>query len=208
MELFITKYSKIENCSLSIDGNVIFESEEETIGKIFKSIYKSLEIKYPKYHKMDKLCKLGFLTSEAIFKNSNILEQYQAEEIAIILSNSDSTINIDTDYQSSIKDKNNYFPSPSLFVYTLPNIVIGEIAIRHGIKGEIGFLISEQFDAQTLVNYVENVFTDESIKACLTGWVNVNKKNEYKSTLFLIEKAKNSQDNITFDTRNLETLFK
>ena len=207
MKLVITKYSKIENRTLSIDGNVIFESADTQVGKIFKSIYKYLDIKYPKYHKMDKLCKLGFLTAETLLQNSAVLEKYKSEEVALILSNSNSTINIDTDYQDSIKNKENYFPSPSLFVYTLPNIVIGEIAIRHQLKGEIGFIISEKFNAHQLKNYIENVFKEQTTKACLTGWVDIDKKNRYKSVLFLIEKEDNSQDNITFDAENLELFF-
>jgi len=207
MKLYITKYSKIETQNLSVNGENIFSSDEQQTGKIFKSIYKQLNIKYPKYHKMDKLCKLGFLTAEPIFQDWNTKNNYLPEEIALILSNSNSTINIDTDYYNSIKDQDNYFPSPSLFVYTLPNIVIGELAIRHQLKGEIGFLISESFDAKMLVNYVQNVFEEGSTKACLTGWVDIDEKNRYKSVLFLIEKVNNSQDNITFDAENLEILF-
>ena len=207
MKLYITKYSKIETQNLSVNGRNIFSSDEQETGKIFKSIYKQLNIKYPKYHKMDKLCKLGFLTAEPIFQDWNTKNNYLPEEIALILSNSNSTINIDTDYYNSIKDQDNYFPSPSLFVYTLPNIVIGELAIRHQLKGEIGFLISKSFDAKMLVNYVQNVFEEGSTKACLTGWVDIDEKNRYKSVLFLIEKVNNSQDNITFDAENLEILF-
>jgi len=207
MKLYITKYSKIETQNLSVNGKNIFSSDEQETGKIFKSIYKQLNIKYPKYHKMDKLCKLGFLTAEPIFQDWNTKNNYLPEEIALILSNSNSTINIDTDYYNSIKDQDNYFPSPSLFVYTLPNIVIGELAIRHQLKGEIGFLISKSFDAKMLVNYVQNVFEEGSTKACLTGWVDIDEKNRYKSVLFLIEKVNNSQDNITFDAENLEILF-
>lgn len=207
MQLFITKYSKIEDHKLSVNGQETFSSDEQQVGKVFKSIYKHLDLKYPKYHKMDKLCKLGFLAAETIFQDQAITQKYLPEEIAVVLSNSDSTINIDSQYQNSIQNKNDYFPSPSLFVYTLPNIVIGEIAIRNGLKGEIGFLISEKFSAKTLKNYVENIFKEEGTKACLTGWVNIDERNRYKSVLFLIEKADNSQDNITFDAENLETLF-
>lgn len=207
MGLFITKYAKIDAHALSVDGEKKFQSQEQQIGKVFKSIYKYLEVKYPKYHKMDKLCKLGFLTAEPLFQDQDILSKYQPEEIAVILSNAHSTINIDTQYQDSIKDKENYFPSPSLFVYTLPNIVIGEIAIRHHLKGEIGFLISPRFDAKLIKNYVDNIFEDRAIKACLTGWVDIDEKNRYKSVLFLVEKEDNSQDNITFEVENLESLF-
>lgn len=207
MKLNITKYSKIEEKQLWVDGKIKFKSDEEKTRKVFKSIYQHLDIQYPKFHKMDKLCKLGFLASEALLQNQNLQNQYLPEEIALILCNSNSTINIDTVYYNSIKNKNDYFPSPALFVYTLPNIVIGEIAIRHIFRGEIGFLIQQKFNAEMLVKYLEDIFLDATTKACITGWVDINEKNDYKTVLFLVEKDNFSNDNITFDVQNLETLF-
>jgi hypothetical protein len=37
--------------------------------------------------------------------------------------------------------------------------------------------------------------------------VDIDEKNQYKAVLFLVEKAKNSEDNITFDEENLENIF-
>lgn len=207
MTLYVSQYSKIENKELWVNDSLVFKSEEEQVGKIFKSMYKFLGTKYPKYHKMDKLCKLGFLSSEAILKDANLSEKYKEDEVAVVLCNSNSTINIDTEYYDSIKDAKNYFPSPALFVYTLPNIVIGEIAIRNTLRGEIAFLIQERFNAKAITSYVHNLFNDNKTKACLTGWVDIDEKNQYKTVLFLVEKGKNSEDNITFDKENLENIF-
>jgi hypothetical protein len=207
MNLKISQYSRIENKELWLNDALLFKSDEEKVGKVFKSIYKFLELKYPKYHKMDKLCKLGFLSSEALLKNFKISETYSEDEVAVVLANSNSTINIDSEYYDSIKDKDNYFPSPALFVYTLPNIVVGEIAIRNTFRGEIGFLVQEKFDSNAILSYVKNLFETQNTKACITGWVDIDEKNQYKTVLFLVEKAENSKDNITFDKENLEYIF-
>ena len=81
---------------------------------------------------MDNLSKLGWLASEVLLKNSFDKENYQPEEIGIVLANANSSLDKDIKYWESVQD----MASPSLFVYTLPNIVIGEICIRNHFKGE------------------------------------------------------------------------
>src|SRR5690606_9811213 len=100
-----------------------------------KQVYKENNSAYPKFFKMDNLCKLAFLASEFLLEDSKIGSTTQ-ENMGIVLSNKSSSLNTDRKHQATINDKDNYFPSPALFVYTLPNIMIGEISIRHQIKGE------------------------------------------------------------------------
>ena len=132
--------------------------------------YRSLQIEYPKFFKMDGLSKLGFLASEIILKDTEN-RFVPREDVAIICFNSCSSLDIDTQYQATIQDNENYFPSPSLFVYTLPNIVNGEIAIRNKFLGETFFYICRIFDASQVVDTVKKVFYDKTITAVLTAWI-------------------------------------
>jgi 3-oxoacyl-[acyl-carrier-protein] synthase-1 len=133
-------------------------------------LYRSLKIDYPKFFKMDGLSKLGFLASEMIFKDDE--NRFEPNEnIAVICFNRSSSLDIDTQYQETIRDNENYFPSPSLFVYTLPNIVIGEIAIRNKFHGETFFYICKSFDAKQMVRTVKNSFQDKNITTVLAAWV-------------------------------------
>src|ERR1700741_5650650 len=101
---------------------------------------------YPKFHKMDALSKLGLLCAEHALKNGDFLSKYPLNRVGIVLSNSASSLETDRQHQRSISDKSNYFPSPAIFVYTLPNIVIGEMAIKYKITGENAFFVSEKRD--------------------------------------------------------------
>ena len=92
-------------------------------------LYREFVGDYPKFFKMDSLCKLGFIGSELLLKGINAEEK---ENAAIILFNRNGSLITDRNYQKTITD-DNYFPSPALFVYTLANIVTGEIAIRNKI---------------------------------------------------------------------------
>jgi 3-oxoacyl-[acyl-carrier-protein] synthase-1 len=154
MELFIRKYV-----------NLRFNSSAE-----ITETYRSLKLDYPKFFKMDGLSKLGFLASEMIFKESkNRFEP--SENTAVICFNRSSSLEIDTQYQATINDNNNYFPSPSLFVYTLPNIVTGEISIRNKFFGETFFYICKEFDARQIVGTVRNAFCDKTTTAVLAAWI-------------------------------------
>jgi len=169
----------------------INKSGKETFSAISKAIYKNYGIKYPKFYKMDNLSKLGFLAAEILLKDTDILSKYKNEEIAVILSNESSSLDTDEKYQKTIDDRNNYFPAPSVFVYTLANIMIGEICIRHKIKGENAVFISETFEKDFIFKYVNLLFNSGKAKACITGRVNYNYPDKnYKAELYLVETKK------------------
>jgi 3-oxoacyl-[acyl-carrier-protein] synthase-1 len=166
--------------------------------------YRSLQVDYPKFFKMDNLSKLGFVATEMIFENGeNRFEP--REDVAVICFNRSSSLGVDTQYQATIQDNGNYFPSPSLFVYTLPNIVTGEIAIRNKFFGETSFYVTEKFDAEQFVEVVENAFFDTSTKAVLAAWIECFGE---KFEIFMLLVGKKSEESITFTKENLNNLLK
>src|ERR1700754_4127986 len=86
------------------------------------SLYRSLKLDYPKFYKMDQLSKLGWLASEVLLKDNPILGTMQPEDIGIVLTNANSSLDTDIKYLDTVAD----IASPAVFVYTLPNIMIGE----------------------------------------------------------------------------------
>ena len=188
-EYFITGYCLIRNKTILCNNKKeVVEENFVNFAAFIKALYKKEQLNYPKFYKMDNLSKLGFLTAELMLKESTVLKEYVSEEIGIVISNSSASLDIDSVHQGTIKDKSNYFPSPSVFVYTLPNILIGEICIKHQIKGENAFLIAEKFDAELIENYVMNLFEQGSIKACVCGWVEFLEEH-YESVLFVVQQV-------------------
>jgi hypothetical protein len=162
---------------------------------------------------MDNLCKLAFLSAEILLRGTILLERYPGEEVAIILENASSSLEYDQKHVESIRDRNKYFPSPSVFVYTIPNIMVAEIAIRHKVKGEHAIFILEQFDPGLIYHYVSELFRNQQVRCCLAGWVE-SYGDHYQSFLFIIEEEdkiktfKGLQEYVIFDTVNMEKLFK
>lgn len=150
---------------------------------------------------MDNLSKLGFLASEVLLVNADI-NNYERSNVSIALSNSNSSLDTDIKYFDTVKD----FASPALFVYTLPNIVLGEIAIRNKLKGENAFFISEKFNAELLCNYVNILFDAGKTDLCICGWVDVLEEN-YKAVLFLVSTKKRNAV-LLFNKENLNNIFR
>ena len=105
---------------------------------------------WPKFYKMDTLSKAGFVATELLLKKVGERRCSSEEFIrsrAIVLFGSTASLCADRNYQATIQDRDNYYPSPALFVYTLPNIVTGDIAIRNHWRGETSFYVLEGPDA-------------------------------------------------------------
>ncbi len=209
MDNYITKYCIIKPHEVIVDGKIEFSDPEKSeFGAFMKSIYKHYNIKYPKYFKMDNLCKVAFMTSEIILKNNKEIKSLEPTKVGVILQNSHSTIDTDTKYNDTIKNKANYFPSPAIFVYTLPNVMIGEICIRNKFQGENTCFIAKEFDPESITEYVNELLNSNKIEACITGWADYI-DGEYSSMLFLVEKNKeNKKDNISFRPEFIKRLIK
>jgi hypothetical protein len=213
-EYYITRYCSIRNKTIILNNKKeLVEENFVNFAAFIKALYKKEQLSYPKFYKMDNLSKLGFLTAELVLKESSVLKDYSKEEIGIVISNSTASLDTDLAYQETIRDKSNYFPSPSVFVYTLPNILIGEICIRHQVKGENAFLVSEKFDPWLIENYVMNLFNQGRMKACICGWVDLLGEH-YDSVLFQVERFEGDpgqtrikEDSLIFNTVNLYQLY-
>ena len=56
MELLITKYMKLQDRWVSLNGILEHASEAESVDALFRSVYRHYHIDYPKFFKMDNLC--------------------------------------------------------------------------------------------------------------------------------------------------------
>ncbi len=150
---------------------------------------------------MDNLSKLGWLTSEILLRDFD-KDAYKPEDVGLILANANASLDSDQKYLKSVDD----IPSPALFVYTLPNIMTGEICIRNGFKGEDAFFVAEKFDANFTASYVNDLLNNNILQACICGWVDVIDK-DYKSAMLLIEKQA-GPNALAFNADNMNMLFK
>lgn len=154
-------------------------------------LYRSQIGDWPKFFKMDTLSKAGFVASELLLKKVGE-RRLEGEEYthsrAIVLFGSTASLCADRNYQETIQDRDNYYPSPALFVYTLPNIVTGEIAIRNHWRGETSFYVLESPDADQMAFHLACAFDDPETESILAGWVDSRNNDDYQVFMTLIDR--------------------
>jgi hypothetical protein len=175
---------RIEAGVVLVDGSVTFRSDDGDFNSFAKALYKKCGADYPKFYKMSPLCKLGFLASELLLRGAG-QPTTASGQVSIYLANSSASLHTDIIYQETISSK----PSPAVFVYTLPNIVIGEISIRNGFTGEGLFFIQEHFDRDFLCTLAENDLQTGRSAMSLVGWVEIDRGGVYLADLSLLGKV-------------------
>ncbi len=162
-----------------MNGKAIFETDETDFSIFIKSAYEALHIDYSKFFKMDNLSKLAFMIADVLLKEDT------EKDVALVLSNKASSLDTDRKHQQSISDSTNFYPSPSVFVYTLPNICLGEISIKHGLHSENAFLVFDKFNPSFMKDYTNSLLKEGNAKKVLCGWVNFD-NGKYDAFLYVV----------------------
>ena len=154
---------------------------------LLAAAYRHLRTSYPKFFKMDALSKAGLIASEILLGD----EKYRfspREDRAVVLFSRSGCEADDIHYRETITDTN-YFPSPALFVYTLPNVVTGEIAIRNLIRGESSAYVLTAFNADEIVRVTTESFEDPLTKTMIAGWIDCPDDDNVDAIVFFLEKG-------------------
>ena len=172
---------------VSLDGKVLNHNENGSA--MLTELYRAHVGDYPKFFKMDTLSKLGFVASELLLQAEGAERFVPREDRAVVFFNRSASLQADTAYQTTIQDPENFFPSPAAFVYTLPNIVTGEIAIRNKYYGETSFIVLPENDPQIMAQELQNAFLDPMTTSVLGGWLDCTDEHHFEAQLYLIYKS-------------------
>lgn len=177
-ELYIQDYCLVRDFKISLNGKTIFDQESEDFGSFIKTAYKHFGIDYAKFFKMDSLSKLAFITSDVLLKEE------QEKNIALAFSNRAASLDTDRKHHATM----NSYPSPAVFVYTLPNICLGEISIKHQLYSENAFFITDSFHANTLFDYASVLINSNCAEKVLCGWVDFDSE-KHDALLYIVSKS-------------------
>lgn len=171
---------------------------EGTGSEMLKNVYRTRIGFYPKFFKMDTLCRLGFVASELLLQDENpnrvfdekgrVPEGEGREDRAIIVFSRLGSLCNDKDYEHTIERADNYFPSPAVFVYTLPNIVTGELAIRNRYFGETSCYVLAEENEALMMSVAEETLLDPMTTSMLCGWLDCEDKEHFNAKIYLMER--------------------
>ena len=181
MAIRVISSCRIENDIVVVNGQTVFSHENGDLAEFLKAAYKNLNSSYAKFYKMDKLCQLAFLGSEYLLKE--VKRTFGDDEVALVFFNGQSSLDTDSKHQQLILEGAKV--SPAVFVYTLPNIMMGEIAIRNKWYGENLLILKPGFDFEEWAVEADLLISGEKAGYCLGGWVDVFKEN-YQLQLYLV----------------------
>ncbi len=131
--------------------------------------YRSLGLTYPKFFKMDPVSKLGLLAADRLLSTPPSVAPPQRH---LLLFGNTGSLMADWNHQRALNEGRTV--SPAVFVYTLPNIVVGELCIRHQFMGENGIFLTPAWQPQTALMMVNSLLTDDPAGQCVTGWIDVH----------------------------------
>lgn len=171
---------RIDNTETAVDA---------TGDQLLRSLYKERIGDYPRFYKMDPLSKLGFLAAELLLRaeGSSMCEGTSGRGIAFF--NRKASLKADLAYLETMRHKDNYFPSPSLFVYTLPNMAVGEIACRHHYLGETAFYVLPEKNLSRISDIVECMFCDSQTQSVMAGWVEYVDQSDFEADIFIANRT-------------------
>ena len=150
-------------------------------GSSLVELYRQQVGDYPKFFKMDTLSKLGFLLTEALVADDPDRFQPREDRAVLVFSRSGCMAN-DRHYAASMAD----FPSPALFVYTLPNIVAGEIAIRNKYAGETSAFVLNEYSEDQLFSLVRQAFQDPVTQSAVVVWADCPADDRWDARAWLL----------------------
>lgn len=190
MEVEETHTVRLTPSELRVDG-ILWEEPAEA-DQWLVTLYKKYVRDYPKFYKMDGLSRLGFVAAELLLQAEGGERFMDNDRRGVVLFNHSSSVDTDVKYLRTIRFPENYFPSPSLFVYTLPNIVTGEIAIRNRYHGETCFYILPRRDGKLMDEIGKLTLCSQKLDSILTGWIDYEDENCYAVEMKIL-KTKISQ---------------
>ena len=159
-----------------------------SMGKaLVTELYKKTGGDYPRFYKMDLLCRIGLVATQLLLKAEETTTSDAAEHRAVVIVGRSGSIHADLNYLTSIMHADDFFPSPERFVYTLPNIVTGEIAMRYHYHGETSFYLLPTRDASIVSDIVQSAFLDPDTTSVIGGWIDCETDNRFEAELSILE---------------------
>lgn len=157
----------VESSRILLNDKEVYSSDSDDFQDFIRSAFKTVCAPNMKFYKMDSLSKLGYVASEVLHDGI----EYGEEDCGLILSGVYGSLDTDIRHQQIIDTEIDASASPAVFVYTLPNVVEGEISIRHHIKGENTWFWSDDRSLSDVREYAALSMSAQDMKYCIVGHI-------------------------------------
>lgn len=187
-QLIISAEVLVRDQAIDLNHQRVWENTSLSGMDWLDAAYAASAMAYPKFYKMDAAAKLCLLASHYLLSEQKVAERYDPYDAGVLLTNADASLDADHRYLQKLRTA----PNPGLFVYTLPNIAIGELCIKNNFKGHHAFFIFDRYDPGFLHSHVRLLMDCGAAAFFVCGWLQAW-DDRYEAMLFLVEKANRGQ---------------
>lgn len=163
-------------------GRIEISSDE---ARSITEIYKEKLDDGPKFYKMDIFSRLTYVATTLVSRDS--ISKYDPTRVAMVIFTLNGSVLADRKHLSTFSNPDEFYPSPAVFINTLPNVVLGEIAARSNIKGETTLVILPERNENTISTIVDSVLSRTNPQALICGWVDCEAEDRYCADIKLYE---------------------
>ena len=148
-------------------------------------IFKKFLADGSRFFKMDLYSRLAYVGTSLLAKDA--LEACDPEDRAMVIFTENGSVLADRKHLSTFSNPEEFFPSPAVFINTLPNVVLGEIAVKNDIKGETTLVLLPRRDEAAMHRIVEATTAATKPSALLCGWVDCAGEDSFVADLKLMK---------------------
>lgn len=153
--------------SVSI-GHYRLKNTDTPFSEYIRNEFKTLGFKDMKFYKMSDLSKALYISVSKLLSLYDISDVIPSRR-AIVMANKSSSLDSDILHQDILDKHLPEGASPAVFVYTLPNVAVGEVCIKYHIKGENTFFIESE-ESGLSEKYAQMIIGLGQADAVICGW--------------------------------------
>ena len=152
---------------------------------LLTEIFKESLANGSRFFKMDLFSRLAYVAVGLLAKDAP--GEYVPEETGLLIFTLNGSVLADRKHLSTFAKPDEYYPSPAIFINTLPNVVLGEMAVTHRIKGETTLVMLPGRDEETMDSILDATLAATRPSVLITGWVDCESENTFQAKLKLLK---------------------
>ncbi|MCR5709211.1 MAG: hypothetical protein K6G79_01880 [Bacteroidales bacterium] len=182
-EYDVVKRVGITPGGLAINGQAVpLESQGASL---ITEIYKKYLSDGSRFFKMDLYSRLAYAATGLLVKEAPA--GCDPEDIALLFFTQNGSLLADRKHLSTFSNPQEFYPSPAVFINTLPNVVLGEIAAKNCIKGETTLVMLPYRDESAIDRIIDATVTATRPSAVICGWVDCDAEDSFIAELKMLK---------------------
>ena len=183
-----SKYGVVRSLSINPSGFILDGESVEVEGSgaaLVTGLFRKYLSDGSRFFKMDLFSRLAYVGAGILAKDG--LSGCEADGVALLVFTLNGSVIADRRHLSTFSEPGEFYPSPSVFINTLPNVVLGEIAVSFGIKGETTLVMLPRRDDGVMERIIGLTAAAAGVSAMICGWVDCEAEDSFCADIKMLK---------------------